>query len=445
MGAVALVVVVAAGAGLVADLTDSVTAGTGPDRVTGSDAGSREDTGAGVELTGTGEGGSFALTSVENGSVALTSTGPRLASMLPGGVAPTPTPPTDTPKDPHAAAVSAKKHTSTDTQNQIGLRCLRAAMRGGLNLNIPIHCLPTIAAFMHANCAVPARGPLQRASRQSRVARPTRGCFAAARGQGVDLESAARGLESANSVYGVTTAAPISGVARDTASAAGRRPRAAPTSRGQRSPVTTRTRTSLATRSPSAGDIVSSNHPTDSGDRMIGVHGKRAGRVVPQLEDTKHRFMSARFGLLAIAISVVFLVAGCGSSSSKSTSTTGAAVSESAFIAQAKAIMCPLTSKVEALPKPNGISELVSYAEQVRSLLHEARSKLGALVPPQNKAAAFAKGLSVTDEGTKEIEEVAQAARAGDVQRVQALGSQLSSLSGRIDAIGRELGGGECP
>ena len=179
---------------------------------------------------------------------------------------------------------------------------------------------------------------------------------------------------------------------------------------------------------------------------MISLHGRRAGRVVPQLANTRRRFRTARFGLLVTAISVITLAAGCGGSSSKSTSrTTGAPLSESAFIAQAKTVMCPLTGKVEALPKPNGMSELVSYADQVGSLLREARSKLGGLVPPQNKAAAFAKGLRVTDEGIKEIDEVAQAARASDPQRVQALGAQLSSLGGRIDAIGRELGGGECP
>jgi len=190
---------------------------------------------------------------------------------------------------------------------------------------------------------------------------------------------------------------------------------------------------------------VPSNHPTDSGDRMISMHGKRAGHVVQQLANTRRRFMGPRFGLLVTATSTVIIAAGCGGSSSKSSSGTGAAVSESTFIAQAKAVMCPLSGKVEALPKPNGMSELVTYAEQVGSLLHEARSKLGGLVPPHSKAAAFAKGLSVTDEGIKEIDEVAGAARAGDVQRVQALGAQLNSLSGRIDAIGRELGGGECP
>ena len=150
--------------------------------------------------------------------------------------------------------------------------------------------------------------------------------------------------------------------------------------------------------------------------------------------------------LLLTTVAPLLLVTGCGSSSKSSSGPkSNAALSESAFIAEAQAVTCPLNGKIEALPKPSGLGELTSYAEQAGSLLNEARSKLAALVPPANKRAAFTKGLSAIDEGIKEIDEVAQAARAGDTQRVQALGGQLTSLGSRFQSIGRELGGGECP
>src|SRR5437588_6819453 len=122
-----------------ADLTGCVADLTGADCVTGSEAGATVGTGEGVGLTvGTGE----------DGSVALTSIGPTLASTVPDGVTPTPTVGTN---EPQAAALVAKKHTRADKQKPTGILCLRAAMRGRQYLSIPTQSIPPIAAFIHAN------------------------------------------------------------------------------------------------------------------------------------------------------------------------------------------------------------------------------------------------------------------------------------------------------
>lgn|GEM_PF-4640027 len=125
---------------VVGDGADSVTDLTGADTEcvtdSGADAGDGTGDGDGV-TTGTGAGG----------SEALTSTGPTLASTVPDEVTPTSTVGTN---DPHAAGPLAKKHANADTQKQIAVLWLRAAMRGRLYLNIPTQCLPRIAAFIHA-------------------------------------------------------------------------------------------------------------------------------------------------------------------------------------------------------------------------------------------------------------------------------------------------------
>src|SRR5436853_7059191 len=97
-----------------ADLTGCVADLTGADCVAGSEA------------VGTGEGVGLTVGTGEDGSVALPSTGPPLASTVPDGVTPTPTVGTN---EPQAAALMAKKHTRADKQQQTGILCLRAAMR----------------------------------------------------------------------------------------------------------------------------------------------------------------------------------------------------------------------------------------------------------------------------------------------------------------------------
>jgi hypothetical protein len=139
------------------------------------------------------------------------------------------------------------------------------------------------------------------------------------------------------------------------------------------------------------------------------------------------------------AIVAATVIAGCGGSSG--------GLSDSAFLAKAKGVVCPLRGEFVKLEseKPSGMSEIPAYAQRAATLFGSLKQKLAGLSPPSDKSAAYSRLLSTLDKFDKTMGEVAQAATAGDASRVLALGHETEALGSQLTSAGNELGGGECP
>jgi hypothetical protein len=142
------------------------------------------------------------------------------------------------------------------------------------------------------------------------------------------------------------------------------------------------------------------------------------------------------------AFLAVGLAAGCGGSSSKS---SGNRLSESAFIAQAHAIVCPAQDELESLTKPSGPAELGTYVAQASAIIDRIQTRLAALAPPANKEAAFKRGLSLIGEFRTKLTALSQAASAGEQAKVESIARGFSTYESSLKSVGHEIGGEECP
>lgn len=147
----------------------------------------------------------------------------------------------------------------------------------------------------------------------------------------------------------------------------------------------------------------------------------------------------------ALACCSVLMLAGCGSSSSSRTSSTGttgtsAAGADATFFAQANAV-CRESQKIgSALPQPHNEAELAPFLERALTLAQDEVSKVSALQPPADKAAAYRVWLSSLNQTLGELRAAVVAAKAHKTTEVDALVREGGGLSQRSLTRAAEVG-----
>lgn len=149
---------------------------------------------------------------------------------------------------------------------------------------------------------------------------------------------------------------------------------------------------------------------------------------------------------LALACCSMLMLAGCGGASSSPTGSTGASATstDGAFLAQANAV-CRESQKIgSALPQPHNEAELAPFLERALTLAQDEVSKVSALHPPADKAAAYRTWLSSLDQTLGELRAAVVAAKAHKATEVDALVREGGGLSQRSLTRAGEVGLTDC-
>jgi hypothetical protein len=128
----------------------------------------------------------------------------------------------------------------------------------------------------------------------------------------------------------------------------------------------------------------------------------------------------------------VLTVAGCGGGSGKS------------FESQASDICKTYSAKAKKVPKPQDISGIPAYVDQVLPPIREGVAKLRALKPPSAKQAGYQEYLSLLDQETTLLGEISTAAKAGDSSGLDRLSTQFDDASAQDVQKAKQLGLGAC-
>jgi hypothetical protein len=114
---------------------------------------------------------------------------------------------------------------------------------------------------------------------------------------------------------------------------------------------------------------------------------------------------------------VLLLCAGCGSTSSGD------------FLAQASTICREAQKRGSGLKSPRSPSEVVPFFDRVLPLVQNEVERLHALRPSGERASAFRTYLGGLDQAVGLIQRADAAAKAGDLQEVQAIIREGDSLT----------------
>jgi hypothetical protein len=151
----------------------------------------------------------------------------------------------------------------------------------------------------------------------------------------------------------------------------------------------------------------------------------------------------AVLGVGALLAAAVF--AGCGGGDDSGE------LSKDEFIAQADQICADLneTAKADqeefqALLDQGDLMAAADNFDQTAATSADALAELEALVPPAEDQATIDEWLEILNEQPRLTDEFSAALRAGDVDRIDAIGPEVQSLDAESDAIADEYGMVDC-
>ncbi len=119
-------------------------------------------------------------------------------------------------------------------------------------------------------------------------------------------------------------------------------------------------------------------------------------------------------------------------------------LSRAQFVSRANAICVTGEKRLKALQKPTDIPGIATFMAAALPITEQAQTKLEALVPPASDQKRYARLLGIMGQAISKVSEDRSAAEAGDAQRVQRLGNDLSGLEQRENSINEELGLKQC-
>ncbi len=114
------------------------------------------------------------------------------------------------------------------------------------------------------------------------------------------------------------------------------------------------------------------------------------------------------------------------------------------FIRQADAICAAHERRLAELPTPRSVAELADVAEEALPIAREGIARLRALKPPVDLAPLVAEWLLRNEANVKRMEELRDAARAGDETEVQEIASAATDNEREADALARRIGLDDC-
>lgn len=140
---------------------------------------------------------------------------------------------------------------------------------------------------------------------------------------------------------------------------------------------------------------------------------------------------------LAGAAAVAALAAACGGGD-------GERLTKDQYIDAADAICVGVNERLDALGEPGTLEEVVALAEDAIAIQEEALNRLRALRPPEADVATLNGAYDLLDQQVELGNELAEAARVGDTDRITELVGELQGVDDQADEIARDYGLQEC-
>jgi hypothetical protein len=146
---------------------------------------------------------------------------------------------------------------------------------------------------------------------------------------------------------------------------------------------------------------------------------------------------------LALVVSCL-LAAACGSDGDANGNGESERLTKEEYIAQADAICKEANDRIEALSEPQSAEELAELGEQVVAIGEEQLGRLRELRPPLADESTINGAYELLEQQLAVANDLVDAARDGDVDRVQELLAQGNQLNEQADRIADDYGLQEC-
>ena len=115
-------------------------------------------------------------------------------------------------------------------------------------------------------------------------------------------------------------------------------------------------------------------------------------------------------------------------------------LSAAEYVRRADEVCATYDRRLEELPRPEDLADLADLADRALPIAEEGVRELRKLEPPKELERPVNEWLERNDANVEKIEELREAARAGDEQRVQILGSEARKNEEEADALARRIG-----
>lgn len=130
------------------------------------------------------------------------------------------------------------------------------------------------------------------------------------------------------------------------------------------------------------------------------------------------------------------LIAGCGGGKDP--------LSKEEFAKQGNALCDKYEKKVEAIPQPKTAKDVQTYVDKIKPLVSDITDEFRAIEPPEDFAADFDKYIDQTTESAKLVDDLAAAAKAKDLKKLQAVQKEAVQKEEATDSLARKLGLTKC-
>ncbi len=144
-----------------------------------------------------------------------------------------------------------------------------------------------------------------------------------------------------------------------------------------------------------------------------------------------------RVSSAGLALIVAFL-AGCGGGGG------GERLTKEQFLEQADAICADFEAKLDELPDPQNLEELIALAGEAQPIAAEGVARVRALNPPEELEADVDAWLDLNEENVQRIEDLREAGEAGDEERVREIATGGSENEQKADALAKKIGLSDC-
>jgi hypothetical protein len=143
-----------------------------------------------------------------------------------------------------------------------------------------------------------------------------------------------------------------------------------------------------------------------------------------------------RLALLGLVI--VAVASACGGGGG------GGRLSAEEYASKLGAICADYNNFQASVSPPTSTAEIPAWTEKVLPHFRDAVSRAKKLKPPEDEQAQVNEFLSIADQEGDVLEEVRDAAKAGDEGKFQQLNTRGKALDARSDNIARRLGANDC-
>jgi hypothetical protein len=138
---------------------------------------------------------------------------------------------------------------------------------------------------------------------------------------------------------------------------------------------------------------------------------------------------------LALFLAVV-LAAGCSGGGDDADSR----LSQEEYVERADTICRQFEGRLEELGNPRSLADLARISDEALPVAREGVSELKALRPPETLGARVARWLELNETNVRSVEQLRDAARAGDEDRVQEIALEAEANEARADRLAKEIG-----